>query len=90
MKDITGASLDVATPSVVANPVIIAVEGEVVVAASTVVEETTAEPSLKPGRKLGEYVAVPEYSGQPGTVVAGGPLPPPQSRKEQISPVPGT
>lgn len=35
-------------------------------------------------------MAVPEYSGQPGTVVMGGAIPPPQSRNEHISPVPGT
>jgi hypothetical protein len=73
------------------GPVIMAVKGDVEVAATLAVEETAAaEPSLNPGKKLGEYVAVPEYSGQPGTVVIGGAIPPPQSRKEQISPVPGT
>lgn len=35
-------------------------------------------------------MAVPEYKGQPGTVVNGAPAPPPQSRNEHISPVPGT
>lgn len=76
---------------VVEDPVIMAVRGEVVVVPILVVEETAAaEPSLNPGKKLGEYVAVPEYSGQPGTVVIGGAIPPPQSRKEHISPVPGT
>lgn len=33
---------------------------------------------------------MPEYNGQPGTVVLGGALPPPQSRGSQSSPVPGT
>jgi hypothetical protein len=33
---------------------------------------------------------VPEYAAQPGTVVMGASRPPPQSRKAQISPVPGT
>lgn len=35
-------------------------------------------------------MAVPEYRGQPGTLVLGGARPPPQSRKSQSSPVPGT
>jgi len=52
------------------------------------VEVVAAAPN--PGRKLGEYVAVPAYCGQPGTVVLGGARPPPQSRKSQSSPVPGT
>lgn len=43
-----------------------------------------------PGRYEGEYVKVPEYCGHPGTVVLGGAVPPPQSRKSQSSPVPGT
>jgi len=33
---------------------------------------------------------VPLYSGHPGTSVFGGAVPPPQSRKSQSSPVPGT
>ena len=33
---------------------------------------------------------VPLYRGQPGTLVAGGAMPPPQSRNSQSSPVPGT
>lgn len=33
---------------------------------------------------------MPEYCGQPGTVVLGGALPPPQSSMSQSSPVPGT
>lgn len=33
---------------------------------------------------------MPEYAGQPGTVVLGGALPPPQSSGSQSSPVPGT
>lgn len=33
---------------------------------------------------------MPEYCGQPGTVVLGGARPPPQSRNSQSSPVPGT
>lgn len=33
---------------------------------------------------------MPEYNGQPGTVVLGGALPPPQSSGSQSSPVPGT
>jgi len=33
---------------------------------------------------------VPEYRGQPGTVVLGGAVPPPQSSGSQSSPVPGT
>ena len=33
---------------------------------------------------------MPEYWGQPGTVVFGGALPPPQSKGSQSSPVPGT
>lgn len=33
---------------------------------------------------------MPEYAAQPGTVVLGGALPPPQSRNSQSSPVPGT
>jgi hypothetical protein len=44
----------------------------------------------KPDMYSGEYVAVPTYPSQPGTVVFGGARPPPQSRNEQISPVPGT
>lgn len=48
------------------------------------------EVSVAIGRKFGEYVAVPEYCGQPGTSVFGGARPPPQSRNEHISPVPGT
>lgn len=59
-------------------------------AAADAVEETAAEPVSKPAKKLGVTVAVPEYKGQPGTVVMGGAIPPPQSRNEQISPVPGT
>ena len=30
------------------------------------------------------------YCGQPGTLYLGGALPPPQSRKSHLSPVPGT
>jgi hypothetical protein len=41
-------------------------------------------------RKDGVTVAVPSYPAQPGTVVFGGAVPPPQSRNEHISPVPGT
>lgn len=33
---------------------------------------------------------MPVYNGQPGTEDLGGALPPPQSKKAQISPVPGT
>lgn len=62
----------------------------VVVASYEVWDAEATEPSLKADMKLGEYVAVPEYSGQPGTVVLTGALPPPQSRKSQISPLPGT
>lgn len=38
----------------------------------------------------GEYVAVPEYNGHPGTSVFGRAVPPPQSRNWHSSPVPGT
>lgn len=48
------------------------------------------EGAPNPGKKLGEYVAVPAYCGHPGTVVLGGARPPPQSRRLQSSPVPGT
>lgn len=44
----------------------------------------------QPGIYEGEYVDVPLYCGQPGTSVLGGAVPPPQSRKSQSSPVPGT
>lgn len=46
--------------------------------------------AAKFGRNDGVTVAVPVYPAQPGTVVFGGARPPPQSRKLQISPVPGT
>ena len=69
---------------------IITSDGDVVLAATDAVEETAAEASSNPAKKLGVTVAVPEYNGQPGTVVMGGAIPPPQSRNEQISPVPGT
>jgi hypothetical protein len=51
-----------------------------------------APVSAAPAKDMysGEYVAVPTYPSQPGTVVFGGARPPPQSRNEQISPVPGT
>lgn len=59
--------------------------------AELVDEAPVAEAAApNPGKKLGEYVAVPAYCGQPGTVVLGGARPPPQSRKSQSSPVPGT
>ncbi|KAL3428395.1 hypothetical protein PVAG01_01904 [Phlyctema vagabunda] len=77
--------------SVVLDPVIIAEEGAVVEAAATDVKGAVlAAAPLKPGRKLGEYVAVPAYCGQPGTVVLGGARPPPQSRGSQTSPLEGT
>lgn len=41
-------------------------------------------------KNSGEYVAVPEYNGQPGTSVFGGAPPPPQSRNWHSSSVPGT
>jgi hypothetical protein len=72
------------------DPVTIVIEGVLVVATTYEADVDATEPSLKPEMKLGEYVAVPEYSGQPGTVVLTGALPPPQSRKSQISPLPGT
>jgi hypothetical protein len=62
-------------------------EEEAAATTGTEVDEATAP---KPGRKSGEYVAVPSYCAQPGTVVLGGARPPPQSRNEQISPESGT
>lgn len=41
-------------------------------------------------RKLGVGVAVPEYSGHPGTPVLGAARPPPQSGTVQISSVSGS
>jgi hypothetical protein len=43
-----------------------------------------------PAMYEGEYVSVPTYPAQPGTVVLGGARPPPQSSISQTSPVPGT
>lgn len=60
------------------------------VAPGAVVAAPVGAARGKPERKLGVTVAVPSYPAQPGTVVFGGARPPPQSMKEQISPVPGT
>lgn len=51
---------------------------------------TTPLPSVFRSTYDGAYVAVPVYSGQPGTVDLGGARPPPQSRNAHTSPVPGT
>lgn len=51
--------------------------------------EGVSEVAVAMARNDGEYVAVPLYKGHPGTSVFGAARPPPQSRNEQISPVPG-
>lgn len=63
---------------------------EVVVAGADVDVAVGAPTACCPVMNDGLYVAVPSYAAQPGTVVLGGALPPPQSRNAQISPVPGT
>lgn len=76
------------TAAVVDDPVIMALDGPVLEAWE--VEAAVVETALLKLMYDGEYVAVPLYAAQPGTVVFGGARPPPQSMKSQISPVPGT
>lgn len=68
------------------------VVGDGVVTANSLIDVADAgfDVAVARARNSGEYVSVPEYAGQPGTVVFGGARPPPQSRNLQISPVPGT
>lgn len=83
---VTGAAV-VVTPeaSVVTVP---GAELAVVVTAGVCV--AAGRPRVFGSIKRGEYVAVPEYAAQPGTVVLGGARPPPQSRNSHSSPLPGT
>lgn len=65
-------------------------EVAVVVSAAPLDVDVTVAASGSAERKLGVTVAVPEYSGQPGTPVLGGARPPPQSGTVQISSVSGS
>ncbi|KAJ0124261.1 siderophore biosynthesis [Diaporthe amygdali] len=86
---VTGASADpdpsgrVETSTVGDEPAV-----DVVVSAATLEVVDGASGSAE--RKLGVAVAVPEYSGHPGTPVLGAARPPPQSGTVQISSVSGS
>lgn len=66
-------------------------EAEVVVVSEATLDVVvTAGASGSAERKLGVGVAVPEYSGHPGTPVLGAARPPPQSGTVHISSVSGS
>jgi hypothetical protein len=81
-------SLSVRLATSVSEGLVSACDCEITIVGAAVVAVLSAAPN--PGKYDGVTVSVPLYPAHPGWVVLGGARPPPQSRKEQISPVPGT
>lgn len=80
--------LTISVSDTLSSTVVSAGDCEVTIVGAAVAVGPSAAPN--PGKYDGVTVSVPVYPPHPGFVVLGGALPPPQSRKEQISPVSGT